>query len=395
MKIYKLEIGWLLLGLTIFTPLLSHAINEKKFVHPGIIHTSQDFERMRQVVSKKEFPGYGSFLFLENSPLAKSDYKIKGPFTKTEAGSVSGKVSADFSAAYQNAFYYALTGKVAHAEKTKEILLKYSSESGLKGFDGALITGSVWAVAYSAEILKYLYRGFTLKEEEQVKGVMRNVFVPAMHRQFYDVKPYTNGNWGAHITSGYMAMAIFLDDVEMYDFAKDFYLNGKDNGSIKNYVDDEGQCQESGRDNAHPQFGLANLAYTCEMAYKQGDDLYAAYDNRLLKAFEYTVRYNLGHEVPFKQWTDISGKYNNWKVISPKDRGRLDYIFEVAYNHYVIRKKLDMPYTEQALTYNRPEGVPNSSVNPFFGSLTFYEGPVLSDKNVGYINNEFRFSDDR
>ena len=46
-----------------------------------------------------------------------------------------------------------------------------------------------------------------------------------------------------------MAMAIVLDDMEMYKKAIDIYLYGYENGSIRYYIDGEtGQCQESGRD---------------------------------------------------------------------------------------------------------------------------------------------------
>ena len=38
----------------------------------------------------------------------------------------------------------------------------------------------------------------------------------------------------------------------------------------------------------------------CEMAWGQGDDLYGAQDNRLMKGLEYTARYNLGYDVPFE-----------------------------------------------------------------------------------------------
>lgn len=68
--------------------------------------------------------------------------------------------------------------------------------------------------------------------------------------------------------------------------------------------------------------GIGALATVCEIAWQQGDDLYSALDNRLMKGFEYVAKYNLGYNVPFAVWKDVTGKYSNWTEISNKGRGR-------------------------------------------------------------------------
>lgn len=40
--------------------------------------------------------------------------------------------------------------------------------------------------------------------------------------------------------------------------------------------------------------GIGALATVCEIAWQQGDDLYSALDNRLMKGFEYVAKYNWG-----------------------------------------------------------------------------------------------------
>lgn len=154
-----------------------------------------------------------------------------------------------------------------------------------------------------------------------------------------------------------MAAAIFLDDRELYNQAVDFFLHADDNGALVHYVAPNGQLQESGRDQAHCQLGLGCLAEICEMAWHQGDDLYSAHGNRLLHGYEYTARYNLGEDVPFFQWTDRTGLYNDWPVISAKARGQIRPVWELAYRHYVRRRGLAMPYTARLLAAHRPEGV--------------------------------------
>ncbi len=72
--------------------------------------------------------------------------------------------------------------------------------------------------------------------------------------------------------------------------------------------------QESGRDQAHCMLGVGVLAELAECAWKQGDNLYAALDNRIMKGYEYLSKVNLGYtDVPFEVWKDATGKYCNWQ----------------------------------------------------------------------------------
>ena len=112
------------------------------------------------------------------------------------------------------------------------------------------------------------------------------------------------------------------------------------------------------------------MATVCELAWQQGDDLYAALDNRLMKGYEYVSKYNLGYDVPFAQWTDITGKYCQWTEISKQGRGRYMPVFEIAYNHFARRKGLPMPYTLQVLEQIQAEGYDRDQ--PGFGSLLFF-----------------------
>lgn len=158
----------------------------------------------------------------------------------------------------------------------------------------------------------------------------------------------------------------------MYNKAIRFYHQGHDNGTIQHYISGStGQIQESGRDQGHSQLGIGALATICEIAWNQGDDLYSALDNRLLKGFEYVAKYNLGHDdVPFVTWKDITGKYSDWTKISGIGRGRFIPVYEMVYNHFVRIKGLSMPYTEQVIQKIRPEGYDRDQ--PAFGTLLFY-----------------------
>ena len=353
---------------------------QKAFVHPGVLFTEKDFERMRRFISNTSSIAYGSYQLLKNHRFSQSNYVMSGPFEVIsrdgEFGYTKGRMESDFHAVYQNALMWALTKDEKHAQKSLEILSAYAGKLHTipETNDAPLLAGlEGFKIICAMEILKHTCPGVKMQE---IETMFRNVFLPVLEN-FYRRPPYTNGNWGPIVTKTYMAAGIYFNDRAMYEKAKHFYLYGNDNGTIANYVDGvTGQLQESGRDQAHAQLGIGAMAVVCEIAWKQGDDLYSALNNRLLKGYEYTAKYILGNDdVPFKQWTDVTGRYNNWTVISKGARGQLRPIYEIAYNHYVNRKKLKMPFSGQVLEKIRPEGF-SGDQPPAFGSLLF------NDKNI-------------
>ena len=198
----------------------------------------------------------------------------------------------------------------------------------------------------------WLLRGMIILKEDrtpQWEVMVRRAILPVIDK-FEADSPYANGNWGHIVNRCLMACGIFLDDKDIYQHSIDVYLHARDNGSLEGYVSETGQCQETGRDQGHAQLGLGAMCEICEMAWNQGDDLWGALDNRLMKGIEYTARYNLGYDVPFETWTDWTGLYNDWTEPGEMGRGRIRCIYDLPYNHYVGRKKLKMPYTKKLLS---------------------------------------------
>lgn len=336
---------------------------QRSFVHPGILHTEKSVARMRAQIARNEEPATGSFELLKNHKCSQADYPPFGPFEVIsrdgEYRSTKSKMEQDFSAVYQNALMWGLTRDEAHARKSLDIMLSYARTLRLipETNDAPLLAGlEGFKIVYAAELLRYTYAPMSEEQFEQISSMLRSVFLPVMEN-FYRRKAYTNGNWGPIVTKAYLAAAILWDEDEMYQQALRFFLHAHDNGTIAHYISGEtGQIQESGRDQSHCMLGLGALATICEIAWQQGDDLYSALDNRLMKGFEYVSQYNLGYDVPFSTWKDVTGKYSDWTQISDRARGRFMPVFEMPYNHYVVRKGLKMPYTKKVLQRIRPEG---------------------------------------
>lgn len=375
----KNKVFILLLGLLLsFSGAINGAGNKLQFIHPGILHSQASLDHIRQVVENKTMPEYGSYELLKNHLLASAQYKMNGPFAVISRDGqyayTKSKMEADFSAAYLNALMWIATKDESHARKSLEILSAYADSLKLipSTNDAPLLVGLEGTKIVNAmEILRYTYLGITAEQLKKITTMITGVFLPVCEK-FYATKAYTNGNWGPIVTKMYLSAAIFLDNKTMYDKAIDFYYNANDNGTIQNYISGStGQIQESGRDQGHSQLGIGALATVCEIAYNQGDDLYSALDNRLLKGFEYVARYNLGDDnMPFTTWKDVTGKYSNWTVISDKSRGRFIPVYEMVYNHYVRIKGLSMPYTEKVIERLRPEGYDRDQ--PAFGTLLFF-----------------------
>lgn len=369
-----------LIILCILSTFSSLSATGKNFVHPGLLHSREAIERTRGWVQHRNEVAMGSYEKLLRDAKAQSSYRMAGPFEviardgehrRTKSASEN-----DFLAAYYNALLFVITGDDQHAETSLNIIRSYARTlQHIDGHDAPLCAGLQGFILVNAcELLRYCYSGWSAGDSKSTEAMFRRAFLPVLD-DFDRRSPYANGNWGAAVNKMRIAVAVYTNDAKQYSRALDYYRYGNDNGSLANYISATGQCQESGRDQAHVMLGLGQLAEICEVAWNQGDDLYGELDNRLLTAYEYTSRANLGMEVPFEKWTDKTGKYCNWQVLAEGAMGQWRSVFELPYNHYVGRRHLPMPATSLVLGhYVRPEGAGFTCDNPGFGSLLFYQG---------------------
>ena len=276
---------------------------------------------------------------MEVSAQAGSGYQMAGPYEVVARDGAYRQTKGGSERDMKTAMLCARQGDTA---KALEIINAYATT--LQRFDGhdapLCLIQAYWLV-----------RAMTLEKAHQTPewaAMIRRAILPVIDK-FEADSPYANGNWGAIVNRCRMACGIFLDDKPLYQAAIDYYLHANENGSLPKYVSETGQCQETGRDQGHTQLGLGALAEVCEMAWEQGDDLYGALDNRLMKGFEYTAKYNLGYDVPFETWTDCTGLYIDWTEPGEMSRGKIRDSYDLPYNHYAGRCGLSMPYTKKIL----------------------------------------------
>ena len=271
--------------------------------------------------------------------MAQSEYKMAGPYEVVARDGQYAKTKGGSERDMWQAWQRAQQGDNATAQA---IINAYATTlQRFDGHDAPLCTIQAY----------WLLRSMMIMKNSQLPSwaaMVRRAILPVVDK-FEADSPYANGNWGHIVNRCRMAAAIFLDDKDLYQHAVDIYLHANDNGSLPNYVGPSGQCQETGRDQGHAQLGLGAMCEICDMAWQQGDDLWGALDNRLMKGMEYTARYNLGYDIPFETWTDCTGLYNDWTEPGSMGRGNIRCIYDLPYQHYVGRKGLKMPYTKKLL----------------------------------------------
>jgi hypothetical protein len=373
------------------------------FVHPGILHTQADFDRMKQMVNAGTQPYLEGYNQLAGSPLSSSNWTPRATDTIIRGGT-GNNVSLlyiDVARAYQNALLWKITGNTANGDTARNILNAWSSTlTTITGNADRYLAAGLYGyqMANAAEIM----RGYTGFDVTQMQNMLLNVFyLPLNERFLLGNKSGGNhndayiqnywANWDLSNLAATVAIGIFCDRRDIYNIGIEYFKHGAGNGSIYNAIpflhpNGLAQWQESGRDQAHTQLGIGLMAATSEMAWNQGDDLYGWANNRFMRAAEYVAKYNNGDDnVPFAtyEWgSGINGTVQTQTVISNASRNESRPVWEMIYNHYTNRKGLSVPNIAARTQLLRPEGGPNTSYpstfdQPGLGTL-FYTRPAGS-----------------
>jgi hypothetical protein len=342
---------------------------------------------MQSAVLDRQEPIFAGFEKLRAHPQSSAGYPLRGPFE--EIGRNPNvhfpEFDQDANAAYQNAIGWAATGRPEHAAKAKEILNAWASTlKRVTGADAILMASlGPFKMVNAAEIIRHTNAGWSDADALQFERLCREVFYPVLK----DFALFANGNWDTAAVKMMLAMGVYCNDRAMFERALRYCVNGAGNGRLTYYIFENGQCQESGRDQAHTQLGLAHLADSSEIAWHQGLDLYSYGGNRLLAGFEYTAKYNLGIAVPFLPILDRTGKYPHTAISAP---GPLRPVFEPVYNHFVNRVGLSAPFTRQAAEKLRPEGAAQGADHSGFGTLARHD-LLLRCGRLQRLRNQPRF----
>jgi hypothetical protein len=340
-----------------------------KFVHPGLLHTDQDFERMKTQVNANAEPWKSGWEKLKANRHASLHWK-PNPQEAVYRGNDKihkenfGVLYNDIAAAYACALRWRISGDDAYAEKSIEIMNGWSSTLNHIGGDSDKFLASGiygYEFANAAEAMR-TYPKWAPADFKRFQNMMLTVFFP-MNADFLQRH---NGakidhywcNWDACNLASALAIGVLCDRRGIYNGAIGYFEHGRGNGAIERavwaiYPDNLGQVQESGRDQGHNTLDISLLGAFCQMAWNQGDDMYGYDHNRFLAGAEYVAKYNLGENVPY---TSYKNSDVTQPTISESSRGATRPCWEMIYNHYAVLKGVPAPYSKLFAEKCRPEG---------------------------------------
>ena len=340
----------------------------RPFVHPGLLHNDEDFRRMAAAVHAGQDPWTSGWNKLTANNHAQVAYRPRPVAIVVRGHSVEpenyGQLFNDIAAAYACAVRWRISGDRAYAVKAVEILNAWSATlTEIHGSSDRFLATGIYGyeIANAAEIMR-TFDGWKPEDFHRFQQMMLRVFYP-MNKDFLARHNGTAvdhywANWDLCNMASAMAIGVLCDDRSIYNEAVEYFKTGAGNGSLKNVVvyvhpGGLGQWQEAGRDQGHTTMGIGLMGALCEMAWKQGDDLYGYDDNCFLAGCEYVAKYNLGEDVPFQAVVIDKKQYT---AVNSSARGNIRPVWALVYNHYVKRKGLPAPYTTKMMKHVAPEG---------------------------------------
>lgn len=327
------------------------AVGQRTFNHPGLSYSADDILQMKRQIATKSEPAYSTFEALKSSGYSALTPGTPDPVTAIAEGKFNNTIGVDGRKAHDLALLYVLTNDSRYADEALKHINRYTGLTNCSARGTApLDNGKIYLMLEAAELLRD-YKGWSTADREQFEAMLvypgySTTAFPDSHYSLddsanditfywniYNFDPTRWGNQGLFAARALMAMGIFLDNELMYEralryvraqesrpddlpYRKGYPARGAMN-SESEYLDDykftwkngdtgfigdeaipyyiyaNGQCQEACRDQGHVMAGLGQLVDLAEMAWHQGDDLYADFDHRILLGAEWALRYNL------------------------------------------------------------------------------------------------------
>ena len=353
---------------------LSHPgrLAAQPFVHPGTLHTQADFDRMKAKVQAGQHPWIDGWNVLINMQSSQLNYPTHPQAILQRTGSGGGCLAADnyqfayydTAAAYQMALRWKISGDTNYANSAINILNQWANTCTNLCGDPDILLLEIYGYQFACagEIMRS-YTNWATADVTRYQNWMSTLWYP-MNHAFLSAHNGTCSthywaNWDLCSMCSMMAIGILCDNTNYYNEALTYFKAGIGNGNIEQAVyymhpGYLGQGQEEGRDQGHSSLDVALLGTFCQMAYNQGDDLFAYENNRVLSLCEYFAKYNIGQDVPYLAYKNCDADLQT--NLGWSSRGNNRPCWDLIYNHYVNLKGIAAPWSQQYAARNRPDG---------------------------------------
>ena len=425
-KIYALLATLLL---TIGVTAQSYNTN-RGFVHPGGLHTQEDFDRIKDLLAKGDPTITAAVKVLTQAAYAQSTAGTS-PVQTIMRGGGKGEnyinAARGATIAYQNALVWKITGNKANASHAINVLMQWANTT--KGIGGdsnyALAAGLYgYQFAQAAELLRD-YEGWAPERFEQFRQWMLQVWYPSAMGflrgrngtwenvgKWWQAPGHYWSNWGLCNALCVMSIGVLCDDVFIYNqglsymkydqvgtFTDPRTANPILNDGLTEFMGNLvvtvtntpanlkassygtiGQMQESGRDIGHATMAAGLAIDIAHMAWNQGDDLFSFMDNRLAAGIEFVAAQTQNIEgLPWTNYKYGSGGiyYTDnrcWTMIGPALGNQIRPYWGTVIGHYQGVLGKDMPYSEMAyanLIKNGPDGGGQGSTSGGYDHLGY------------------------
>lgn len=355
---------------------------EVKLSHPCMLHTADDFKRVKEKVNAGAQPWLDGWNVLIANGKAQETYTANptvklirggGSREEPEADNYS-RAMYDVAAAYQLGLRWKVSGDDKYAASAIKILNAWATTcKSINGNSNKFLAAGIYGYQFAnaAEILRD-YSGWAEADFNAFRKWLSDLFYP-LNKDFLERH---NGTCSSHYWSNWdmcnmasgLAIGILCDDKEKINYSLNYFKTGVGTGSIYNAVIELhtydgvtiGQGQESGRDQGHATLAISLYGAYCQMAYNIGVDFFGYDNNRVLALCEYTALYNLKNssiadtDMPFTTYTNCEGETHT--IVSNVGRKTERPAWELIYNHYAKVKNVNVKWTQQFAEQVRPEG---------------------------------------
>lgn len=333
--------GRYLLIVILLTPLFTLS---QRFVHPGVPFTRVDLDQLKTNITRE--PWATGYRALANDARSKLNYAMRGPFaTVSRVPNLNNEQwKSDMIAIHNLAFMWVFTGDTAYARKATDILDAWAvTNTTWSGGENMLDIGDYAPYFVTgADILRGTYTGFTDIITQHVKQYFANVLYPAS----WVPGVLRDHNKGAIQLEIALGIAAFLDDPVRWNQALEVYRIDA-GGGLRNSLPN-GEVGDAGRDD-HWFVQIQALGWSAEVAWKQGVDLFAEFNNRLLAIGELYNQYSIAPTtVSFIPFGGYSAYYTRWGI-SPGFRHQSPFN-NIIKAGYELRKGIPAPYTDSMRT---------------------------------------------